>query len=82
MKTVIIFLCSLATYPECYNDPETIPIQYESGNLCSRIEQEVATKLVSNSKIHPFGSESWLIGYDCGDGTIFIPLHDDSGMNE
>lgn len=82
MKTVIIFLCSLATYPECYNDPETIPIQYESGNLCSKIEQEVATKLVSNSKIHPFGSESWLIGYDCGDGKILLPLHDDSGMNE
>jgi len=82
MKTVIIFLCSLATYPECYKNPEIIPIQYESGNLCSLIEHYVTTQLVTNTKIHPFETESWLIAYDCGDGKILIPLHDDSGMNE
>ena len=82
MKTLIIFLCSLATYPECYHNPETIPIQYEGGNLCSKIEQDVATALVANIKIHPFETESWLIAYDCGDGKILIPLHDDNGMNE
>ena len=82
MKTVIIFLCSLETYPECYKNPETIPIQYESEDICSKIENAAVQAVLSNRKIHPFDSESWLIAYDCGDGKIFLPLHDDEGMNE
>ena len=82
MKTVIIFLCSLATSPDCYKNPEIIPINYESGELCSRIEKIVVSASLANKMIHPFESESWLIAYDCGDGKILLPLHDDDGMNE
>lgn len=82
MKTVIIFLCSLATSPDCYKNPEIIPINYESEDLCSKIENAAVQAVLSNRKIHPFDSESWLIAYDCGDGKIFLPLHDDDGMNE
>ena len=82
MKTVIIFLCSLATFPDCYKDPEIIPINYESGDLCSKIENAAIQAVLSNRLIHPFDSESWMVAYDCGDGKIFLPLHDDDGMNE
>ena len=82
MKTVIIFLCSLATSPDCYKNPEIIPINYESEDLCSKIENAAVQAVLSNRKIHPFDSESWLIAYDCGDGKISLPLHDDDGMNE
>ena len=82
MKTVIIFLCSLATFLDCYKNPEIIPINYESEDICSKIENAAVQAVLSNRKIHPFDSESWLIAYDCGDGKIFLPLHDDDGMNE
>ena len=82
MKTVIIFLCSLATSPDCYKNPEIIPINYESEDLCSKIENAAIQAVLSNRLIHPFDSESWMVAYDCGDGKISLPLHDDDGMNE
>ena len=82
MKTVIIFLCSLATFPDCYKDPEIIPINYESGDLCSKIENAAIQAVLSNRLILPFDSDSWMVAYDCGDGKISLPLHDDDGMNE
>ena len=82
MKTLIIFLCSLATSPDCYKDPEIITVTHDSSNLCYKIEEAVVTASLYNKKIHPFNTKSWLIGYDCGDGAIFIPLHNDDGMNE
>jgi len=65
MKTLILFLCSIATSPQCYQTPERIVIRYESNQLCSKIAQQSAAALLQDTL------SVWLIGYECAEGQFF-----------
>ena len=67
MKTLILFLCSIATSPQCYQTPERIEVRYESNQLCHKIAQQSAAALLQDTL------SVWLIGYECPGGMIVTP---------
>ena len=67
MKTLILFLCSIATSPQCYQTPERIEIRYESNQLCHKVAQQSAAALFKDTL------SVWLIGYECPDGMAVYP---------
>ena len=67
MKTLILFLCSIATSPQCYQTPERIEIRYESNQLCHKVAQQSAAALLHDTL------SVWLIGYECDSGQFVHP---------
>ena len=65
MKTLILFLCSIATSPQCYQTPERLEIRYENNQLCHKVAQLSSSALIQQNII-----KGWLIGYQCDDGVI------------
>ena len=67
MKELLLFLCTIATSPECYNNPKIIVIDYPKNQMRHKIAQESAAELIQQNRIN-----GWLIGYDCGEGVIYV----------
>ena len=66
MKSLVLFLCSIATSPQCYQTPDTIEVKYESNQVCAKVAQQSAAALIGSDLT------TWLIGYAC-DGIITAP---------
>ena len=66
MEILVLFLCSVATSPQCYQTPQVIEVQYESNQVCEKIAQQSAAVLIGEDLT------TWLIGYAC-DGVIIAP---------
>ena len=65
MKELLLFICTIATSPDCYSNPEVIVIKYESNQLCHKVAQLSSAALIQQNMI-----KGWLIGYQCEEGSI------------
>jgi len=65
MKELLLFICTIATSPDCYRNPEVIVVKYESNQLCHKVAQLSSAALIQQNII-----KGWLIGYKCEDGFI------------
>ena len=66
MEILVLFLCSVATSPQCYKTPQAVEVRYESNQVCAKVAQESAAGLIGEDLT------TWLIGYAC-DGVIIAP---------
>ena len=69
MEILVLFLCSVATSPQCYQTPQVIEVQYESNQMCEKVAQQSAAAIIGKALT------TWLIGYAC-DGIITGPPKD------
>ena len=65
MKELLLYICTIATSPDCYINPQVIVVQYESNQLCHKVAQLYSSALIQQNII-----KGWLIGYQCEDGVI------------
>ena len=70
METLVLFLCSIATSPQCYQTPQAVEVRYESNQVCAKVAQQSAAALIGEDLT------TWLIGYAC-DGVIVVPSKDE-----
>lgn len=65
MIELLLFICTIASSPDCYSNPQVIVVEYEGNQLCHKVAQTVAAELIQQSHI-----TGWLIGYQCSDGAL------------
>jgi len=65
MKELLLFICTIATSPDCYSNPQVIVIEYEGNQLCHKVAQSSSAALIQQNII-----KGWLIGYECDDGGV------------
>ena len=65
MKELLLFICTIASSPDCYSNPEVIVVEYEGNQLCNKIAQLSSAALIQQNLI-----KGWLVGYACDDGSV------------
>ena len=65
MKELLLFICTIASSPDCYSNPEVIVVEYEGNQLCHKVAQVSSAALIQQNFI-----KGWLIGYECEDGGV------------